>query len=703
MEHVFVSYVRENSEVVDRLAGQLRAFGIRVWLDRQQIAPGRRWRDAIREAIADGAFFIACFSQEYVQRTRTYMNEELTLAIDELRQRRADQSWFIPVVLNKCALPDRSIGAGETLASIQNVALYENWEEGIRRIVSVIRPSNRLGRELRPPRAAGTHAAGAVPRTDLCAIDFGTTVSCIAVLDAEQKPFFIPAPNGRAFIPSVVTFEPTMDYWVGWDALELATTYPDRTVFNIKRLVGSSREVEIAQGKFSAEVLASLVVASLKKNAEDFLGRPVTRALVSMPANFSIVQANSLARAVELAGIKVERLIGEPNAASLLLHGILPQRAERGGSFYVLALDLGGGTFDVSVLDVWDDVYEELAVAGNNSLGGADYDEVLYRLSLDKIEARLGPTHTLSPQDRMRLRLEATRAKIALGSSETTSILLPDVELTGQGLEDLHIDVSRESFRHLTTELNGLVETCIRRALGIARIDPARIQLVLLAGQGLKIFTVVELVERLFPKIPKETRFQEGAVVRGLCYYTGVLTGASKMRELLLLDANYTSIGIKCVPQASRIDETRDFLVSPDASHNTETFQILPVSSTIPTMQTRVGGAAGTGDVCMFIVEGGTLEHQPETIVTKVQLPGLRKDDKFGIRIDVDGNRTLVLWVANPRMKEIHGYQLNNPFKQPVGGNSPEFFEFDLFRRGIKIEGFRVLPIIKVGAPGTGT
>jgi HEAT repeat protein len=140
MEYVFISYVRENTEDVNRLAETLKAFGIEVWLDKEQIRPGSRWKDAIQDAINQGAFFIACFSAEYSQRMKTYMNEELTLAIEELRQRPTDRSWFIPVLLNESSIPDRRISAVETLRSLHYVRLDQNWDEGIQSILSVIQP-----------------------------------------------------------------------------------------------------------------------------------------------------------------------------------------------------------------------------------------------------------------------------------------------------------------------------------------------------------------------------------------------------------------------------------------------------------------------------------------------------------------------------------------------------------------------------------
>ena len=145
MQHVFMSYIRENEEIVDKLCDALESHGIKVWLDRNDIDPGSRWKQAIREAIREGTFFIACFSKEYNKRSKTdktYMNEELTIAVEELRQRDTNQSWFIPVQLNKCKIPDRNIGGGETLNDIQHVKLYKDWDAGLQSIVQVIQPES---------------------------------------------------------------------------------------------------------------------------------------------------------------------------------------------------------------------------------------------------------------------------------------------------------------------------------------------------------------------------------------------------------------------------------------------------------------------------------------------------------------------------------------------------------------------------------
>lgn len=152
MPQVFISYVRENSEDVQRLARELRAYGIKVWLDKNDIKPGFRWKDAIREAISQGDFFIACFSVEYSERSKTYMHEELTLAVEELRQRPTDRAWFIPVLLSDTDIPNRSIGAGETLRDIQWVELYRNWNDGIKRILSVIQPDSVEEPQIVTPR-----------------------------------------------------------------------------------------------------------------------------------------------------------------------------------------------------------------------------------------------------------------------------------------------------------------------------------------------------------------------------------------------------------------------------------------------------------------------------------------------------------------------------------------------------------------------
>ncbi len=142
MPQVFISYVQANKDDVQRLAKTLKIFGLEVWLDRDQLRPGYRWKDAIREGISRGDYFIACFSAEYQNRSKTYMNEELILAVEELRKRPIDRAWFIPILLSECSIPDRSIGAGETLQSIQWVELYKNWEEGIKHILSVVQPDS---------------------------------------------------------------------------------------------------------------------------------------------------------------------------------------------------------------------------------------------------------------------------------------------------------------------------------------------------------------------------------------------------------------------------------------------------------------------------------------------------------------------------------------------------------------------------------
>jgi hypothetical protein len=239
-------------------------------------------------------------------------------------------------------------------------------------------------------------------------------------------------------------------------------------------------------------------------------------------------------------------------------------------------------------------------------------------------------------------------------------------------------------------------------------MEPSQVDMVLLAGQGLKIFTVVDLVERIFPKTPKEKRFQEAAVVRGLCQYTGVLTG--RVAELLLLDANYTSIGIKAIScdheQGQAVNDAGecDFWLSSNSSKNNDTLQILPVSTTIPTIKTLRGRAIGGRDPELVVVEGSTLDDQSETVIVKHIFSGLQEGDECEIQVEADADRTLVLWTANPRTKEIHGYQLNNPFKELLGGTTkPTQYIQRRFTAGMAAEGFRILPVIKVGTTATRT
>lgn len=349
----------------------------------------------------------------------------------------------------------------------------------------------------------------------------------------------------------------------------------------------------------------------------------------------------------------------------LLSESLLPGGSGLDGD--ALVLDLGGGTFDVSVVEVGEGVIETLAVAGDNCLGGADYDEAIYRHVVRCLakQFRLPEDH-LSSSDRMHLRLEATRAKIALGLEEAASVVLPDTEFGASGVRDAEVKIDRTAFRDITAPLNRRVRTCIETALRMSYRAKRELRAILCAGQGLKTFTVREILRDMLSGIPVIDSYQEGAVVRGLCWYTGVLRGEFRER-LLLLDTAYRAISVKCAGSKTEAVDA-DFCVQAGSANSEGTFPLLAPSTTVPTFKTEHACVVGEGPVCVVLVESSTLDGEPEEHLAKIDLTDLKRGDRFEIQIDVDANRTIAVWFVMPRQKRVVGYQLNNPFcKWSVG------------------------------------
>ena len=385
MAHAFISYVRENSQIVDRLAEELRRSGVTVWLDRESLRPGELWSEAIKNAITQGGFFLACFSREFSLRKSTYMTEELMVAADQLVRQGYSRPWFIPIVLNECEIPDWRVTSELTLRSLEQVDLAKDWREGILRLITIIQPVRSYGRlRERPYEPRMNFAEVKIGSSPIAAIDFGTSYSSIAVFTEKQG--FVPVPdhNGRTLIPSVVTFTDNWDYLVGFDAVSAAEHAPDRSIANVKRLLGSDFLLRLAHKEFAPETVASLIIDALKRTAERYLGINISKTLAAIPTNFSMAQSQSLIRAFRLAGLEVLRLVGEPNAAAL---SVLPwlerkQKIEPSNrnEFLVLVIDMGGGTTDISLANVGDGVADVLTTVGDTNLGGVDYDNALFGL-----------------------------------------------------------------------------------------------------------------------------------------------------------------------------------------------------------------------------------------------------------------------------------------------------------------------------------
>lgn len=496
---------------------------------------------------------------------------------------------------------------------------------------------------------------------NICAVDFGTSYSAIATVDATGEVVFIPSGEGKALVPSVVSILPNLEYIVGWRAIEYGRTKPGSTFFNMKRFLGSSTMFSVEGRTFSPEFLASLILRSLKTNAEEFLGQPLSQVIISAPANFSMAQCNALVESFKLAGFLVSRLVGEPSAAALIAARRLIPALNVDSIVYVI--DLGGGTFDVSVLEVGEGIWEIKSAGGDRALGGADYDDavVKYINSIVRSESGFAGLE-FSEADAGQMRFEAERAKIALSAREETLVIIQNIESPTRGIINLEIPITRNLFRALTEELDRRVERCILDALARSGVRKKTIDLVLSAGQGAKIFTVRETIERLFPGIPIESKFQENAVSLGLAKYTGVLKGV--IRGELLLDALPTTVGVKC---KSHDDATLTIATNP--FDNVIPFAFLPRDTTIPTQKTEmcVLSESYQGEVHLTFVEisgvGAVIPVAEEVLF----LP-----HEFKMTFDVDANRTIFVHLNHRHSGErIRSIQLNNffrPLKKAAAG-----------------------------------
>jgi molecular chaperone DnaK (HSP70) len=503
---------------------------------------------------------------------------------------------------------------------------------------------------------------------NICAVDFGTSYSAIGTVDRSGKVVMIPSPEGKYLVPSVVSVLPDLQYLVGWRAIEHSRSSPESTFFNLKRSLGSGSLFNLHGRTFSPEFLASLIVRSLKTNAEEFLGQSVSKVIISAPANFTVAQCNALVDCFKLADFHVARLVSEPSAAALVAARDLIPNLDSDSIVYVL--DLGGGTFDVSVLQVGEGVWEIKSAGGDRTLGGVDYDEAVRNYIESIVQKEFdSAVCELGEVDAGQMRLEAERVKIALGSGEETLAIVQNVESPLRGITNVEVPITRGLFRALTEALDQRVERCILDALGRSGVRKKTVALLLSAGQGAKIFTVRETIERLFPGIPIEARYQENAVSLGLARYTGVLKGV--IHDQLLLDAIPTSIAIKC---KSLHGESSQIVISTNPLENQITTTLIPRDTTIPTKKSETCVLAGLyqGSVRLAFVE---LEMGGAT--TPIIEKDLFLPHEFEITVDIDANRTLLVHFSHLHSsKRIETIQLNNffqPASQSVALTSPAY------------------------------
>ncbi len=367
-------------------------------------------------------------------------------------------------------------------------------------------------------------------------IDLGTTNSCVAVMEGGES-VVIPNPEGARTTPSVVAFTKTGERLVGQVAKRQAITNPDHTVSSIKRDMGTDRKVTIDDKQYTPQEISAMILQKLKADAESYLGEPVTQAVITVPAYFSDAQRQATKDAGKIAGLEVLRIINEPTAAALA-YGMDKDNEQK-----IMVYDLGGGTFDVSILEIGDGVFEVLATSGNNRLGGDDFDQRIIDYLADEFKKTNGIDLKADKMALQRLKEAAEKAKIELSGVTTSNINLPFISADATGPKHLDITLTRSKFDELTADLVEKTMEPTRRALSDAGLNPSDIHKVLLVGGSSRIPAVQEAVKRLIGTEPHKGINPDECVAMGAAIQAGVLAG--EVKDLLLLDVTPLSLGIE--------------------------------------------------------------------------------------------------------------------------------------------------------------
>lgn len=452
-------------------------------------------------------------------------------------------------------------------------------------------------------------------------IDLGTTNSCVAVLENDQ-PVVITNAEGSRTTPSVVAFTKNGERLVGDAAKRQAAVNVDRTFFSIKREMGSNYRAKVDGKAYSAPEISSMILRKLKKDAENYLGETVTDAVITVPAYFSDAQRQATKDAGKIAGLNVLRIINEPTSAALaygLDHGT-PQK--------ILVYDLGGGTFDVSVIEIGDNLIEVLATAGDNHLGGDDFDErittylVAEFMRKEKIDLKKDATAM------QRVREEAEKAKKVLSSSSTTSINLPFITTVKGEPKHMEINLTRAKFDELTKDLVQRTGGPVQQALNDAGVSTSELGMVLLVGGSTRIPAVVEEVRRLTGKEPSHSLNPDECVALGAAVQGGKLGGAlvagSSAAEIILMDVTPLSLGIETVGGVST--------------------KIIDRNTTIPTRYSQIFSTAGNfqTSVDIKVLQGERQFARDNKLIGNFRLKGIKPQPagvpQIEVTFDIDAN-----------------------------------------------------------------